>query len=308
MAVSKLHSDIREYLACQKIGLDYSGQIERDQKEEMKRRMDDAFRQSASSLVAAYSIVAKYSVKRGLEKLQINQFKDSLDAQINSNVISRLKDEEWLLEAVGLSTLKMNNLLPATDRSIKAKDVYEAFLRFDDKPMITGTEAISKSLLKYCYNGEFAIAAGDGINFSNYFFKRDVPFFDVNDASYWLVDKSRVPVPSKEPGLVPIDSDVDRDPGPIARDPDPASAESTGSGVARKLKSITVKGRINDKLLFTQLGNYFIIPFKDNHIEIEVSFKISSTPNMQIDESRQQYKSAKEAAKQLGLDFEEDPG
>ena len=52
--------------------------------------------------------------------------------------------------------------------------------------------------------------------------------------------------------------------------------------------------------------NYFIVPFKDNNIEIEVSFKISSTPKMQIDESKQQYKSAVEAAKQLGLNFEEE--
>jgi hypothetical protein len=48
------------------------------------------------------------------------------------------------------------------------------------------------------------------------------------------------------------------------------------------------------------------VPFKDNNIEIDVTFKIASTPNMQIDESKQQYKSAKEAAKQLGLDFNEE--
>lgn len=81
---------------------------------------------------------------------------------------------------------------------------------------------------------------------------------------------------------------------------------TTDSGAVKKFQSITVKGKINDKLLFTQLGNYFILPFKDSNIEIEVSFKISSTPNLQIDESKQQYKSAKEAAKQLGLNFEEE--
>jgi hypothetical protein len=43
-----------------------------------------------------------------------------------------------------------------------------------------------------------------------------------------------------------------------------------------------------------------------NKIHIEVSFKITSTDASPIDETRQQYKSAKEAARQLGLKFEEE--
>jgi len=43
-----------------------------------------------------------------------------------------------------------------------------------------------------------------------------------------------------------------------------------------------------------------------NKLEIEVRFKVKSTESSQLDESKQQYKSAKEAAKQLGLDFEEE--
>ena len=43
-----------------------------------------------------------------------------------------------------------------------------------------------------------------------------------------------------------------------------------------------------------------------NKIDIEVSFKINSNSITPIDESNQQYKSAKEAAKQLGLNFDEE--
>lgn len=43
-----------------------------------------------------------------------------------------------------------------------------------------------------------------------------------------------------------------------------------------------------------------------NKLDIEVKFKVKSTESSPIDETKQQYKSAKEAAKQLGLDFEED--
>jgi hypothetical protein len=42
-----------------------------------------------------------------------------------------------------------------------------------------------------------------------------------------------------------------------------------------------------------------------NKVDIHVSFKISSTESNVLSESKPQYKNAKEAAKQLGLDFEE---
>jgi hypothetical protein len=56
------------------------------------------------------------------------------------------------------------------------------------------------------------------------------------------------------------------------------------------------------------LFNYFITPFamNGNRIEIEVKFKIKSSQSNPIDESKPQYKSAKEAAKQLRLNFEEE--
>lgn len=308
IGIGKLQDDIKNYLACSKISLEYNTQLNPEQKTDIKRRIEDAGKQADNSMVSAYSIIAKHSAKKGIETLVVKQFKDSLESQINHNITAILKEEEWLLESVGIGTLRSNNLLPTATQSIKAKDVYEAFLRFDDKPMITSSDAVAKSLLRYCTNGEYSIATGDGINFTNYFFKRDVPFFDVTDQTYWLIDKELIPPPST--GTSPATGEKEEPEGPNQELNDGGKTPGTDTkgetGSAKKIKSITVKGKINDKLLYTQLGNYFIVPFKDNNIEIEVSFKISSTPNMQIDESKQQYKSAKEAAKQLGLDFDEE--
>jgi len=309
MGIGKLQDDIKNYLACQKINTDYSSQLNVEQKTDIRKRIEEANKQSDISLVSAYSLVAKYSVKTGIDTIVVKQFKDSLDSQINNNVIAALKEEEWLLDSVGLSTLKNNNLLPTLEQSIKAKDIYEAFLRFDDKPMITGAEAVSKSIQKYCTNGEYCIATGDGTNYTRFYFQEAIPFFDVHDITYWLVDKSLKPQPQQTTAPVTNEKGEVVTPLPKVSEP-PASpgneSNEEKSGPSKKFKSITVSGNINDKLLYTQLMNYFIVPFKDNNIEIEVSFKISSTPKMQIDESKQQYKSAKEAAKQLGLDFEEE--
>lgn len=53
----------------------------------------------------------------------------------------------------------------------------------------------------------------------------------------------------------------------------------------------------------------FILPRNTqggNKIEIQVSFKITSTENDPLTEAKQTYKNAKEAAKQLGLNFDEE--
>ncbi len=309
MGIGKLQEDVKNYLACHKISSEYSSQLNTEQKADIRRRIDEASKQTDISLVSAYSLVAKYSVKNGIETIVLKQFKDSIETQINNNVIAALKEEEWLLESVGLSTLKNNNLLPTPEQAIKAKDIYEAFLRFDDKPMITGAEAVSKSIQKYCTNGEYCIATGDGVNYTRFFFQESVPFFDVNDVTYWLVDKSLKPQPQQT--TTPATNDSSSVVTPVSQVNEPPVNTGTENkdeaGASKKFKSISISGNVPLER-YTELFNYFITPFamNGNKIEIEVNFKIKSNTGSPIDESKQQYKSAKEAAKQLGLNFEEE--
>lgn len=305
IGLGQLQSSIREYLACQKINQDYQGQLEQDQRNDLKRRMEDASKQSETSLVAAYSIIVKYSVKNGIDKLVIKQFKDTLDNQINGNLISELKEEEWLLDSVGLGTLRANQLLPTVQQSIKAKDIYEAFIRFDDKPMITGIEAIQKSLLKYCYNNEFCIATGDGTNFTKYFLGENVPFFDVSDVTYWLIDKSLKPLPT-----LPVVDEIETNTAinNVIDEPSPASIANGLTEmpqVQKSIKSVTISGKVPFEQ-YTQLFTSFIMPLAQNNIEIEIKIKGKSTQAKPISENSQEYKIIKESAKQLGLNFEEE--
>ncbi len=238
----------------------------------------------------------------------IRQFKESLDAQINTNIFAALKEEEWLLESVGLNTLSKNNLIPTPEQPIKVKDVYEAFLRFDDKPMITGIGAVSQGLLRYCTNGEFCIATGDGTNFTKFYFQENVPFFEVTDSTYWLVHKSLKPqAATVTPGNPPY-SEPNVQP-PISNDDggNLSGGQPIEPGNVRKFNAITISGKVPLER-YTELFSCFIAPFAmtGNKIDIEVKFKIKSSESSPLDESKQQYKSAKEASKQLGLDFMEE--
>jgi len=304
IGISKLNADIRDYLGCQKINQEYASQLEKEQKSDVKQRIDDASKQTDNSIAVAYSQVLKHTGSDGIRVHQLKQFKSNIDEQINSYLINELKNEEWILEAVGLNFLKKNNLTPTIEKPIKVKYVYEAFLRFDDKPMITGIKAIQDSLLKYCHNGEFCIATGDGKNFTRYFLKESVPYFDVSDETYWLADKSLKP---KQ------DSEREDDSNQTIGDKlNPSSYKTedetnTESGSAKKLRSLTISGKVKLED-YSELFQCFIAPFSSigNKIEIEMKFKIKSSENSQIDESMKQYKDAKESAKQLGLRFEEE--
>jgi len=310
MGIGKLQDDIKNYIACQKINQEYGTQLNNEQKADIRKRIEDAGKHSDISIVSSYSILAKYSVKAGIETLVMNQFKDSLDTQVNSNITATLKEQEWLLEAVGLSTLRNNNLLPTPEYAIKVKDVFEAFLRYDDKPMIVGPDAVSKSLLKYCVNGEYCIATGDGTNYTRYFFQENVPFFDVTDVTYWLVDKNLRPeaqqptlpnVPASGGGEQPSISSTNNPSIPNAID-----TSTLATNDVRQLDAIIISGNVAQER-YMELFSSFMRPFVGNKIEIEIKFKIKSNASNPIDESKPQYKSAKEAAKQLGLNFSEDP-
>lgn len=299
-ASGKLQSEIRDYLACQKITSDYSSTLERDQKDDLRKRMDDVGKNTDSALATTYATVSKYSVKNGCESIQLKQFKDSIDNQINTNIIELLKTEEWLLENVGLNPLRSNNLLPTIDNPIKVKDIYETFLRFDDKQMITGPDAVSKSLLRYCANNEFCIASGDGKAFTKYYLGEPVPFFDVTDESYWLVEKSQFPVPEPISKTEPTTGGTISEPIPgIVKEPESPVSEN------RTINTITVSGKVPMEQ-YTQLFQSFIMPLSQNNIEIEIRIKGKSTSVKPLSESSQEYKIVKESAKQLGLNFEED--
>lgn len=296
---------VKEFLACKKISEEYNSQIERDQKEDLRKKIEDETKRVETALVNAYSTVLKYSVKNGFQSLTVKQFKDSLDKQISESVLETLKTEEWILDSVGLGTLRNNNLLPTVEQSIKVKDVYEAFIRFDDKPLITSSEAVRKSLLKYCAEGAFCIAFGDGKEFTKYHLTENVPFLDVADTNYWLVEKSLKPVPEDKtvdkkdfPTVIKPNDENDEDEKIILPIP---PIDST-----KRFKSINVSGKLPIDQ-FTSSFNYFIAPFAmiGNKVEVEVSFKIISPENNLLSDSSQQYKSAKEAAKQLGLTFNE---
>lgn len=204
--------------------------------------------------------------------------------------------------AIGIGTLKTNRLYPTIDSPINVTALYEAFLQYDDKPMITSRDAVVNTIQKYCYNGEFNVAFGEEGNYSRIYHREDVFGLNIEDRQYWLVDKSVMP---KHEELSNTEADTSTGSEIPATDTAEGQSGETPVPIVRKFKSIKVSGKVPVEQ-WTQLFSSFVVPLSQNNLEIEVSFKAKSTSSKPLDESAQIYKVVKESAQQLGLKLEEE--
>ncbi len=268
---TKVHSDITEYLACVKIRDEYQSQLEQEQKADIKGKIESHNQSIDRSIASAYTVVAKHCVQKGIQTIAIKQFKDLIDCQIDSVIHTALIDEEWLLQKVGLSELKRQNLLPTAEAPIRTE-------------------------------GQFAIASGEATKFTRYYLKEPIPFLDVTEPTYWLFDKSQIPAVSENSttsgpttgGVTPPADTVKEDKG-------------TGSGGAapkagKAFKSITISGKVAPEN-YSQIFSSFVQPLINNKIEIKIEIKGKATDASPISENTQNFKIAKESASQLGLTF-----
>jgi hypothetical protein len=309
LGAAKLNAAVRDYLACEKIRQDYNSQLEPEQRLDLKRRSDECQAQVEKALIAAYSVVAKHRVKDGTQLFNFKEFAATFDQQLAANLPALLEaDEHQLLlrKGVGLGTLRQHGLLPEAARPLRAKDVYEAFLRFDDKPLIWSQAVVQESLLRFCNSGDFGIAASDdGRDLKTVWLKQTVPLFEVTEPSYWLIEKARAAeflaqVPAGP--AAPVAEAVIVQSSQSASEP-PAAASAVGE--PRVFRAVTVSGQVPVEN-YTQLFASFIRPLIDNRVEITVSIKGRSTTAKPLTENSAEYKIIKESARQLGLRLEED--
>jgi len=306
--LGKLTECVTAYLASQRVSSDNGSQLDADQRADLKKRIESAGQDSEKTLAATYSVMVKYSAKNGLTKVEATQFRETVDAQVNGVLVPLLKDgsqDICLLDKVSFNTLLKAQLLPTLSRPVQTKEIYEAFLRYDDKDMITGPEALQESLLRYCSTGEYAIGAGDGTTFRRIFYQETVPLFDVEDDTYWLVDKSlyqHVPV---QPASTGSGENVSLPPTSVVGENLPITPGLNPNAGPRAIKSLIVHGKV-DIANYSQVFQTFIMPLAQNGVEIEIRIKGKSTSAKPLIETSAEYKVIVEGARQLGLQVEEE--
>lgn len=293
-----LSMKLREYLACDKIMTEYSSQLDQDQRKDIADRKRLSADAAKEQLIHAYNTVVKCE-RDTLRTHEISTFATDFAAQITVKTLSELHENSVVLRKIGLNIINRNGLMPTIEKPVKVNELYEAFLRFDDKPMILNVEAVKDTVNRYCEEGMWNVGTGDPEHFSRIYHNETIPFLNPQEDGYWLLDSSVMPKPagggagpSPEPGPTPT-------PGPAPTPgPEPAPTPAT-----KTYKRVTISGNVPIEN-YSQLFSSFVNTLKNNHLKIEVKFTASNNPANPLTDNSPIVKSVKESASQLGLEFE----
>lgn len=292
-----LSMKLREYLACDKIVTEYGSQLDADQKKDVLERKRQGGQSANEQLIHAYNTVVK-CVRDDVQIQEIITFASEFAPQLTVNVLNELRENGMVLRRIGLNIINRNGLMPTVEKPVKVNDLYEAFLRFDDKPMILNADAITDTVNKYCEEGMWNVGTGAGEPYSRIYHQERVTFLNPQEDGYWLLDPSVMPKPAgggggptpepPTPGPTPT-------PGPV---PGPEPTPET-----KIYKKVTISGNVPIEN-YSQLFSSFVNTLKNNHLKIEVKFTASNNSTSPLAENSPIVKSVKESASQLGLNFE----
>ena len=290
-----LSMKLREYLACEKIMTEYSGQLDTEQRRDVTDRKRQSFDAAKEQLIHAYNTVVK-CVRDDLKTQEIISFAPEFAVQLTVNILNELRDNSIVLRRIGMNVISRNGLMPTVENPIKVKDVYEAFLRFDDKPMILNADAVKDTVNKYCEEGFWNVGTGDPEHFSRIYHNEIVPFLNPADDEYWLLDPSVLPIPEEEGGSGPGPSPTPTPTPEPTPTPNPTPATKT-------YRKVTISGNVPIEN-YSQLFSSFVNTLKNNHLKIEVKFTATNNAMNPLTDNSPIVKSVKESALQLGLEFE----
>lgn len=289
-----LSMKLREYLACDKIITEYGSQLDADQKKDVLERKRQSGQSANEQLIHAYNTVVK-CVRDDLQIQEIITFASEFAPQLTVNVLNELRENGMVLRRIGLNIINRNGLMPTVEKPVKVNDLYEAFLRFDDKPMILNADAITDTVNKYCEEGMWNVGTGAGEPYSRIYHQERVTFLNPQEDGYWLLDPSVMPKPAG--GGSPTPEPPTPTPGPTpAPGPEPTPATKT-------YRKVTISGSVPIEN-YSQLFSSFVNTLKNNHLKIEVKFTASTNETNPLTENSPIVKSVKESASQLGLNFE----
>lgn len=305
---------LQESLGCKKILDEYKGQLDKDQLTDVMKRSSEYDIEANKALIGAYSVVIRYSARNGFARYDLTSFANDLTVQIRSNMMEELVKENWILKSIGCRTLDVNNLMPAVGKPVKLNDIFEAFLKFDDKPMILGPETVTACANDNCQKGHFNIAQStDGNVFKNIKHLATMPFLDPTDENYWIIDESIVEKSVETAIGVNVGSVTGNGAsapfGGASNDsmnspavPFAGQAGTSSTEADKVFQNIEISGSI-DGSKWNQMFSSFINLLRRNNLEIDVKIKAKSTADNPIKESSPTYKSIKESASQMGLDL-----
>ncbi len=183
--LTKQRNALREVAALEAVKRDYASQLDAEQRDELKQKLDKAREGVVEAVGGAYPYAARMDGQK-IALATLSEVKSTLNEHLQAAWLQIVEDEEWVLRKVGTVTLQNVGLVP-TEGGIRVKDCIEAFLRYTDKPIIATKDAVLQGLVQACKEGILGI--GRGVNLAKLQARScgEAVDLDLNDEGFWVI-------------------------------------------------------------------------------------------------------------------------
>ena len=287
---------------------DYWDQLDNEQRDDLKKRLDTAQRAAFEALGPAYTVVLRVHGQE-VEVYSLSDARHSFQEHLGYIWTTLVEDEEWILRRVGPVTLENTGIIPK-EGGLRLKDAVEAFLRFTDKPMIASKEAVTAGLAQACAGGLVGIGRGGGVSSLLTWHCRQPVSLDPTEDGVWIIPPF-APEPTKPPGDEETHGTSIRTGERIA-DSAIGAGTATGTGGAasdepaaakRTVQRFVVRGEVPAES-WGELFRCFVAPAVRMNLKklgLSVQFEMVLSEDGALTENDPTLKAMKEAARQLGL-------
>jgi hypothetical protein len=299
--LGKLRAAYRERAALKGVQTDYGSQLDPEQLEDLKGRLDAAEKSAVEALGPAYTVVLRLAGQE-VDPVALSDARSSFSEHLSYVWQTLVEDEEWILRKIGLVTLKNVGLVPEQD-GIALKDAVEAFLKFTDKPMVASRTAVTSGIATACSDG--LVGIGRGLSLSNLqsrHCREDIPL-DPNEDGVWIIPPFES-TKEAEDGAAESGREKRREGKESGRD---GTAEE-GKGSERSIKRVLIRGTVPPES-WPDIFRCFVNPavrMQLGALRLGINFELEADLGSPLSPDDPVLNAMRESARQLGLDIDEE--
>lgn len=308
--LSKLASAYRERAALRGVKSDYGDQLEEEQQQDLRQRLQTAEKAAAEALGPAYTIALRMD-GQDVEAVSLGDARPSFPDHLAYVWESLVDEEEWILRRVGSVTLRDAGLIPETG-GIQLKDAIEAFLRFTDKPAIATKDGVILGIAQACVDGQLGIARGPSLSSLHaQYCRRSVPL-DPTEEGLWIIP------PFQEAPVQPVTTTTTANGGTVPNTTTTSDGENRfppntngddevkEDGIQHLARQIRIQGTVPPES-WAELFRCFVNPavrMNLKRLNLGIRFELEAGPDARLSADDPSIKAMQEAARQLGLSLD----
>lgn len=312
--LNKLRQAYRERAALKGVQTDFFAQLDDDQKDDLRKRLDAAEKAAADALGPAYTIALRVH-GQAVEHCSFADARPSFADHLAYLWSTLVEDEEWILRKVGPVTLQKTGII-SDGPGTRVKDAVDAFLRFTDKPLIASKDAVTAGLAQACADGLVGIGHGNSPSTLQARYCRKQVSIDPTEDGVWIIPPFQpdAPAPPATAGAASSTGTSASTAGPApSPSPTPGSVHHpTAAAHTIQAKSPTVRRLVIQGVVpqesWSDVFRSFIGPaarMQLKKLHLGIHFELETTPDKAWDPNDPALKAIREAARQLGLSLTE---